>query len=203
MSGPMLEETLRSLNGAWLLFRQKEEGYRLFTVTIGGFWRSFGVFFIIFPIFLFSLYVEGQMIREAPPEIVTARNAGADYFMMLALGVEWIAFPILMVFLTKFMNLSQHYVPYIIAYNWSAAIITFMLLPALILTLVGILSPATAMAINTGVTFFMLYYRWFIARTALHITGSTAAAIVAIDFLLSMMISVAAINLGRLPAPIA
>ncbi len=198
MSGSMLEESLRSLNGAWLLFRQKEDGYRLFTVTLGGFWRSFGVFFVILPIYLFSLYVEGRMMLDARPDAVTSTSSGANMFMVLALGLEWIAFPILMVFLAKFMKLSHQYVPYIIAYNWSAAIISLMLIPALVLYLLGILPPSAAMAINFGVSFFMLYYRWFIARTALQINGSTAATLVAIDFLLSMVIGLAATNLGKI-----
>lgn len=196
MSDPKMLEITRSLSGAWLLFRQKEEGYRLFTVTLGGFWRSFGVFFIILPIYLFSLFVEEQMVLEARPEAITPQGMGFTIFMTLALAVEWLAFPIVMAFLAAMMQLGQRYVPYIIAYNWSAAIISFMLLPALALYLLGVLPPSAAMAINFGVSFFMLYYRWYIARTALAVSGATAAALVAIDFLMSMVIGVTASRLA-------
>lgn len=197
MSGSVVDETLSSLKGAWLLFRQNEDGYRLFNVSVTGFWRSFGVFFIILPIYLFSLYVEGRMMEVVRPEMAAEADAGPGMLVIAALGLEWIAFPVLMVFLARLMKLGAFYVPYIIAYNWSAAIISMMLIPALVLFLFGLLGPSAAMGINFGVSFFMLYYRWFIARTSLKVSGSTAAALVAIDFLLSMVIGVAATNMSQ------
>lgn len=194
MPGPILIETLNSLRGAWLLFRQNADGYRLLNLSLSGFWRSFGVFFIVLPIYMFSLHVEGQMMLAARPD--GGELPDSNGFMVLALAVEWIAYPLLMVLLARMMQLDRFYIPYIVAYNWSAAIISLMLTPALLLFLFGLLGPSAAMGINFGISFFMLYYRWFIARTALQVSGTTAAALVTIDFLLSLVIGVAASNLA-------
>ena len=42
----------------------------------------------------------------------------------IAYGLSWIVFPVAMIFLCRLLGLTETYVPYIIALNWSAIIQT-------------------------------------------------------------------------------
>lgn len=54
---------------------------------------------------------------------------------------------------------------------------------------IGILDAATAGFANVLLVLPALYYRWFIARTALAINGALASSVVALDVTLSFVVN--------------
>ena len=182
-------EITDALTGSVMLLRRDLDGYRLFDSSIDGFWRSFAVIILITPVFLvygvierdISQIVSGQRLEE---------SVGVWFFAVktIALAVDWISFPIAMVFLTRILGLWDRYLPYITVYNWTSLFIIVALSPPFVLYSLGLLSANNAVLINLLLTFAVLYFRWFLARTALSAEPAAAAGIVAVDLILSMFI---------------
>jgi len=187
---PDFEEILRSLRGAWRLFRRDETGYEQFSNTIGGFWRSFAVIILIFPFYFIAWRAEQQIIGIATKEAPAITGDVSFATVALALILGWFAYPAVMALLVRIFHLGGRYVPYIIAYNWTALLIMGLLMPPFLLFLTGVIEAGTAMGINFSLTLFALYFHWYVAFTALKTTAALAAAFVAIDFLLSVIINI-------------
>ena len=93
------------------------------------------------------------------------------------------------IFLTRLLGLGRRYVPLIVAGNWSALPQIGFLLTALVVSLV---LPPLRPLVYLAATLAAVVYQWFVARSALQTSSSIALAMVVVDFLLSMGISLAA-----------
>lgn len=186
-----MQEIISSLTGAWRLLMHNASGHEMFTHTVGGFWRSFGVIAPFAVLYFFALSVEAQMMSGA--QSGTSSPAVINYpVMTLALIIEWFSFPLLMAFLAKPLGVGARYASYIIAYNWSSFIIMALFTVPFALYSVGVLAAAPAMFINLGVTVYVLYYRFYVAQTALMTSVAVTSGLVAVDLLLSILISIGA-----------
>ncbi len=192
---PGFDEILASLRGAWRLFLRDERGYEDFNITIGGFWRSFAVIFLIFPLYYIAFQAEQQIMKAAAED--TSMIIGETSFGIVAMGliIDWFAYPALMAFLARMFSLGRRYVPYIVAYNWTSLLLMALMMPSFLLFLGGFIAPGTAMGINFTLTVFALYIHWYVAFSALKVTGVQASAFVAIDLLMSITIN---LGMGRL-----
>ncbi len=186
---PDFNEILRSLRGSWRLLFRDEGGYNDFTMTIAGFWRSFAVILLVLPLYFVAFMSEDEMVKAAGQDSgIITRDIP---YAIAALGVviEWFAYPAIMVLLARIFNFSPRYVPYIIAYNWTALLIMLLMMPTFILFNLGVLNAGAALGLNFSLTIIALYFRWYVAVTALKTTPSLASAFVAIDFLISLLVN--------------
>ena len=87
------------------------------------------------------------------------------------------------------MGLTDYYVGYIIAYNWSAVIQIAVILPIVILDYVGLLPTPLNTFLGLMITGALLIYQWFIARTALGAAPMLALTVVMIDLMLGLIIT--------------
>lgn len=176
---------LKSLTAAWRLVLRDPDGMKEFDLTLSGFWLSFSAALVAAPLYLMLLLMEHQLLPEAPP--------AGDYLAIKAVSyaVSWVAYPLLMVPVARALGLGHAYTGFIIAYNWSAVIIMLILLPPFALYAVQGISAGAAGFLNLMATFAVLYYRWFLTRTALATTGGLALGLVVIDLLLSVVIDMA------------
>jgi hypothetical protein len=174
-----LEEAWRSLHASWLLAMHDPDAYAHFKNTEAGFWRSFSAIFIVAPLYLYAATAQARFAGgegAASPSLVWAA---------IGLVVQWIAWPLIMVLIARQAGLSRNYGRYIIAYNWSGVLIIAALMPPLLLMNLGLAQGAAAI-LSFAVLIASLYYRWYIAVTALETTGLVAAALVASDVALSL-----------------
>lgn len=176
-------EVAAALRGSWRLFRLDPGGLDEFDRTIEGFWRSFWVAVILIPAYLLKYLVDDS----------GAADQGAGTFRFVAIEaiayvIGWVAYPLLMFHVTEWIDRSQAYVGYIVAYNWSHLIQMAIFLPALILMpgdpAAGEGSPLLFLA-----TLVTLFYLGYIAKVALDIPASMAAGLVFLDLLLSFFIT--------------
>ncbi len=192
---PSLNEIFNSLYGAWRLALFDPSGMRHFNLTISGFWRSFTAMFLALAFVLLVKSLQG-----APDPGDGGATVGLNPVVgTIAFFVDWIAFPLAMIVVAKFFNLSANYVPYIIAYNWSQLIGQ---------AFVAATSVAIGATFGQGALVLMmipmgavLVYAWFVTKTALMVPGGTAFAIVVLSVLLSILINVMALNVGMMEAP--
>jgi hypothetical protein len=109
----------------------------------------------------------------------------------LAYAVDWAAFPIVMVLLARLLSLAAHYVPYIIAYNWSALIQVAIFLPVVVIDAGALLPQGMVDFLQLIAYVAVLAYLWFITRVALRVPGLTAAGLVTVAAVLTILIEVA------------
>lgn len=181
---PDQQEIARSIYGAWLLARMDRSGMAHFNISFEGFWRSFFAAVIVAP---------GYAILVA--DKLAAREETFDLgwvFLVqtVAYAIGWAAFPLVAIGITALLNLSQNYVPMIIAANWAAVVQVAVFLGALLLTFV--LPGVLAGLLLTAATIAILFYQWFVLRTALDTTGGIALALVLVDLLLNAAINLSA-----------
>jgi len=182
-------EIRSALTGSFLLAKRDERGLQFFDVTIDGFWRSFLVVVLIAPFYVLYAMQEIEIAHEINVQgSVPAANAGFVAARISLLVLEWVIFPVAMIFITRLLGLWPRYIPYITIYNWSSLFISLALAPPVVLFFSGIISAQMTATINLFTVLFILYFRWYIAKKVLETATATAVLIVAFDLVFSLLI---------------
>jgi hypothetical protein len=184
------DEVVRSLRGSLRLIQREADGFHAFDTSIGGFWRSFAAIGLTAPAFVALLaerrldagLAAGRLLDD--PGLVLQ-----EAFIYVA---AWVTFPLLMIGFVRLMGLQRRYVGYVVAYNWSSVILTFVLAFPATLHVLGLATATHAAFYTFAFGIVLLHYRWFLARTALHVTGGLAAAVVGLDVLIDLGLTSAA-----------
>jgi hypothetical protein len=101
----------------------------------------------------------------------------------------WAAFPVVAIGLTQLLGLARNYSALIIAANWAAVLQIAAFLVAVGLAFVV---PPLGSLLVTLATGAILFYQWFVVRTALQTTGGLALAVVLVDLLVNTAINLSA-----------
>ncbi|MFO1127144.1 MAG: hypothetical protein U1E66_01705 [Rhodospirillales bacterium] len=176
-----LQEVISSLYGAWRLARFDARGMAFFDTTLGGFWRSFFAAVLVAPAYVLVVSTGGGAVHGDTVRFGLAETIG--YIL------SWVAFPVVMEWLTRQLGCRARYLSYITAYNWASVIEHLLLLPVLVITARNLLPDAAGQLLWLVTLVFIVVYAWFVTRTALAVTTLTAAAIVFLDIGLSYVIT--------------
>mgnify|MGYP001266455134 FL=1 len=164
-----------ALYGAYRLARGDKTGLFYFDTSIAGFWRSFFAAVLIAPLFLILL-----IIRFSVDDIGT----GAVRFYTIeaiAYVIGWVLFPVVVFYLVQTLEKEEQYVGFIVAYNWAAVLQNSLYLPFAILFQLGMIPGEAAGILNLILLGLVLAYTWFVAKTALDISGAVAGGIIILD----------------------
>jgi hypothetical protein len=179
---PSTRELAYALYGGWLLLRFDRRGMAYFEDSVEAFWRSFFAAAIVAPAHLI------QVALDLTPLETTAGPLRIVLLEALAYAVGWLAFPLALYYLTKVIDKEERFVAAVVALNWSAVWRAAIFLPAIVLAETGIL-PAGLGGLLVFVAFvFVLVYFGFVALAALETSFPAAAAVVLLDFVLSVLI---------------
>ena len=167
--------------GAWRLAHLDPRGMQYFDTSIEGFWRSFWAAALMAP--LYALLVILQLVqREAdwdPLRVVLVETIGY--------AIAWTAFPLAAWYLLAALGKQHRFIPYIVAYNWSNLIQMAVMLPVAALDAAdGLPSPLTGIVFMAALA-AVLFYQYFIARTALEVDISIAAGLVFVDLMIGVL----------------
>lgn len=176
-------EVVTALYGAYRLARFDPSGLDFFDATIAGFWRSFFAAVLVAPVYLLLLLIRYAQLAE---QISPFRFFAIE---VIAYVIAWVAFPLIMASLARTLGRDAFFIRYIVAYNWGAVLQNALYLPIAMLATGGLLAGPSANALGFLALSLILVYVWFITRTALEVAGGIAAAIVGLDFLLSIFIN--------------
>ena len=176
-------EVVRSVYGAYRLARFDAGGATHFNNTAEGFWRSFYAAVIVAP--LYGIF----LVTRYATEDVTTPAARFVAVEIIAYVVSWVLYPVLMASLARYLDRENRYMDYIIAYNWAGLLQNALFLPVVMLQLVS--GPATeAIEIFSLIALgYILAYVWFVARTVLRVPALTAAGLVILDMVLSVLLN--------------
>lgn len=176
-------EASAALFGAFRLARFDGAGLRFFDDSLGGFWRSFYAAVLAAPFYAVLVYAD---FSGDPAETDLFR-----YWLVQAVGygVGWVIFPLVMVGISRLLDREARYLRYMVAYNWSAVVQAALFTPFGVIS--GFSGPEVGLATFPAIVAvgYVLVYAWFVAREALGITAFQAVAIVALDQVLSFLLS--------------
>jgi len=168
-------EIIAGVYGSVLLAGRKVQGLDLFDATPRGFWRSF---------WALGLVAIPALLLDAVGGAFADDTAEAVVVRLIAIVIDAVAFPLVMVAVARELGRSDRYIRFIVAYNWSALLRMAAFFPVALLTvLVPPLQP-----LLLGVLVVMLVYEGYIARVALDVGPAAAAGIVVLDTLLDAVV---------------
>jgi len=183
------DEVARSLYGAWRLFLDRPEAMRYFDVSLDGFWRSFAAVILLVPAYAMTALAEYRVILSDAIADDGFSNAAFVADKALALGIDWIALPVLLALVARPLGISRTYAPFIVARNWCAvlAVLPFGLIGFLFAA--GIFGVDLANVLSLAALVVVLYYNFLIARRALAVGTAFAIGIVILDLLVSLSVA--------------
>jgi hypothetical protein len=177
-----VHEIRLALAGAMQLARADPSGLVWFDASIDGFWRSFRAALICYPLYLVLLgfrVTPAQVAASSFGRIVTVETIGY--------AIAWVAFPLLILPLTRVLDRENRFLLFMVAYNWCQVPQTMLFV---LIAIGGAVVPqGLAQFAEIGGAVAVLVYEWFIARSALSVTSAPAALVVLIDVLLGTILS--------------
>lgn len=181
----------RSIDAAFDLVVRDQRAWSKFDLTSDGFYRSFAAMLIVLPLNVITDVMSNhraiaESARQGKPAAQATYGLADALFSTVELSIQWLLFPVAMIFLLRYLDLGQRYATLIIAHNWSAVVIWLLHMPTFLLFTAGIISPSVAFNLSLITVGFTLYYRFYIVQTALGTTWLLAAGITMIDLLLQV-----------------
>jgi len=183
------EEIGRSLTGAWELFLDRPGAMRLFDFSVDGFWRSFAAVLLVVPSYAFAVLADRQMAAVIDASAPVQGELAFIVESVIGLGVDWIALPVILALLARPLGISSRYTAFVVARNWGAVLgaIPFGVIGLLIVF--GLVGGELASLLMFAALIVVLRYNYLIARRALDASLGFAIAIVILDFVVSLIIS--------------
>ena len=177
-------EVQLAVGGALRLARGDPRGLGFFDTSIDGFWRSFRAAVICYPFFLILLGFR----------VSTARWQAAGLMPVVIVEtigyvISWVAFPLLMLPLSRWLGREERFLPFIVAYNWSQVPQTALFVILAAGAGSGLLPHAVAQLADFAAAVAVLLYEWYIARVALAVSSSQAVPVVLLDLVLGSVLS--------------
>ena len=119
---PSLAEILKALYGLLLFSRLHPAAPTLFDRSVDGFWKSlFAAVLVLPPHILMTM----RIVEEAPETV--SYGIGDAVTDLLIYVIVWLAFPVLMIPVTKVIGRDECFLDYIVPYNWAMVPVGYML----------------------------------------------------------------------------
>ena len=167
--------------GAWRLAHLDPRGMQYFDSSFEGFWRSFWAAALMAPLYALLVVLQlGQRQVDLDPVRVLLVE-------VIGYTIAWTAFPVVAWYLLAALVKQQRFIPYIVAYNWSNLIQMAVMLPVAALDAANGLPQPIAGIVFMVALAAVLFYQYFIARTALEVDMPIAAGLVFIDLMLGVL----------------
>ena len=189
---PSYRDIVYGIYGALRLARLDAGAMSYFERTPAGFWKSFFAAVIVAPGFAIIIAYELSQVELG----IEAGALRVFLVETLAYVLGWAAFPVLVHQICEATGKREAYIGYIVAFNWSKVIQMAVLLPSIALIALGAPAGDGGWLLRLAVSFLILFYEWFITRTALGVTAMGAVGFVVLDFVIDLIIHM--ITLGML-----
>lgn len=174
------DEVARSLAGSIDLIGRNARALQQFPASIDAFWRSFGAIVLTAPAFVATLAADRVRLGLPLQEGLFA-DPGLVLLRLMSAGLAWITFPILMIAVVRRLGLGHRYVGFVVAYNWTAVVVSALLAVPSALYAMGFASYALSTLFVTAFAVIAFQMRWFLAKAALGVSGGLAAVIAFVD----------------------
>ncbi len=177
-----INEIGSGLYGAYRLARRDIGGMTFLDRSPEGAVKSFYAAALLLPIHLVLTVADEWEFLTTTPSIPTWLILEAITYV-----IGWTLVPVLMISITHWIDRWDRYCDYVVAYNWSQAIMAVVWFPLHTLRLAQVISDTVFTVLGLPLLAVTLFYMWFVFKTSLKITGAMAASLVAGDYVLTLM----------------
>jgi hypothetical protein len=185
MATPAWAEARLALTGALRLARGDARGLACFDPSEAGFWHSFRAAVLCYPLYLILLSFPIE-IGDAATEVDAVRLFVVETIHYV---ISWVAFPLLMLPLVDWLQRSNRYFGFMVAYNWCQVPQTMVFAVVALLGGIGVLSADGVLIGDLIVGLAALVYEWFVSRVALAVSGPRAGLVIIADIILATVLS--------------
>lgn len=126
------DETYASLAGAWRLMFGKADGLRLLDLSADGFWNSFFAIVVAAPALIVGWVGIANEIGD--PDAFAGRLGMLIRLATVDLG-SWVLPLVALALVAPRAGIGGRFVHYVVASNWTSAIIAWLMLPSALLRL--------------------------------------------------------------------
>ena len=190
---PSFDYIRHHLLGAWCLLRGDEGGFDHFDLSQDGFYRSFwavafglvGLVVILVADHRMGLYFAAN-VPDFDFRVALGPYVGIE--ALSGLGA-WAMFLVLMVPFARHFGVGQNYGRFVIAYNWASLMMILLSLPLAMLGLSGEFSWDAIVFFQLLLGLVFLIYSWFVAYKGLGLGRLDAAAVIALESVVFLLVS--------------
>ena len=175
----------RGLAVAWRLAHFDPTAIREIDGSVETCRRSFQAAIVAAPLFALLVLLRSSEHPLSPDPWRAFLIEGIGY------AIGWAAFPLAAWYLANALGKSQRYTTYITAYNWANVLQVALFVPVAVLAASDIAPDAIVVLAALLLTGGVIYYQFFIVRTALEIEPLPALGFVAVDLILGLLIDAA------------
>lgn len=180
---PSLRDIVYGVYGAWRLAMLDRGGMVYLDRSAVGFWNSFFAAALVVPAYVILVAID-----------LSERGASIGALGLLIVHVSaytlgWTVYPVITRAICQAIGRDSAYVGFIVAFNWSQVVQMIVYLPVIVLSATGLIPEATSAWLHVLVYAVILAYQWFVTRTALDISPLAAVGFVALDLVLSVLIT--------------
>jgi len=177
-------EVWLALSGALRLARGDPGGLACFDASEEGFWHSFRAAVMCYPLYLILLAFPIEL--GTPPPLDTWHVLAVETIHYV---IAWVAFPLLMLPLVDWLQRSDRYFRFMVAYNWCQVPQTAVFTAVALAGAIGLLSGQGMLIADLVVGVAALVYEWYVARVALAVSRLRAALVILVDVVLATVLS--------------
>ena len=174
----------QSLYATLYLAKFDRVGFKYLGTTTGAFWLSFTSAFIVLPFFIIL-----GVIRFKNEGF----TSGLGRYLSLDLcsyALSWLAFPVLMEYLSHSLNCRKNFLQFLVAYNWSMVPQNILYVTIILLASIDAISPNWANNLTFLLLMWIFAFTWFVTKEGLDVPNFTALGIVIMDFFLGLVIEI-------------
>ncbi len=179
------DEVNRSFRGTLDLLHSRAEGLKSFDMSERGFWRSFAAIWLTLPAYVVSLAFERLRLGLLRPDHSLLDNIWIDLVVALGHVAGFVALPLAMIWITRSLNLTKAYVPFVIVTNWITVMGLLVLSLPAVLLLLGWATPSLASVFGLAFAVIIVRMQWFATKATLGVSGLLAFGIVLLGIVLN------------------
>lgn len=185
---------LRALSGAVALLLGRPVPAGAFDTSFEGFWRSFGALVLVLPSFAVQMLAEARMAVPAdlPADLADA-DVGVAPLYVLARGVgllgDWVALPLALALLARPLGLGARYVPFVVARNWTSVVAAAIYAVPALFFAAGMIGTDAVLIASLVALAIVVQFQYRVVRGVLATPVGTSIGIVALDLVLSLLVT--------------
>lgn len=183
---PPSDDIQKYLTGAWRLMMGKREGVALLDISADGFWNSFFAIAIALPALIVG-WVGTVNEIGAGPDAPASRLSFLLRLALIDLGA-WILPLIGLAFVASIAGIRDRFVHYVVASNWSSAILAWLMLPAALLRLVTPSNSDLALTLSLGLFLLSMVLTWRLTNAVIAKGAAMGSAVFAGMFTASLVV---------------
>lgn len=179
------EEISSSLSGAWRLMNGKADGLRLLDLSADGFWNSFFAIVVALP--AMAVGWAGIAAEIGDPEAVASRISVVMRLAVIDIGT-WVLPLAGLALVSRRAGIGGRFVHYVVASNWTSAIVAWIMLPAALVRLVAPSTDQFAVMLSLALFLLTMVFTWRMTNAAIGKGAAFSTAVFAGMFVASLAV---------------